>query len=544
MINKKEFDLLLQEIFRIENKIVEIKVLKQFEKASEFETILEKIRLQAKDIILDNTNTSNSFDELSLDVISKLIMLDSNIDYFILKTNNIIESTNESKIDAEALRQVKRLWDSLEMDIKIWNKSKHNPIEEIEYNKHIGKITLENIIFQLQTEGVLDFTRVFKYCKKELLLNAIEKVLFEGAKNEFQDEIRKNRLIELAKKVSEQDLYDYKLWQQILMIKDVRSRDDHIEIMGNLQDKRKYIIDEDDRKPVKIKEELEDTSLEVYDNETLFATIKSWFSGISEFFNQRNMELNWKTIEGPAFRAEFADNSHKYSRKSLDKDTVQKVKKLIVATNGVAKYNFEKDSKFENLEELIFLDRKNTSEVNLSPDKTYNCIGNDCFANCDNLKNISFGKIEVIGERAFKNCNSLTNITFSNSLKNINEDAFLDCKNLRKVEFLGSLQLYILERPQNIINCFKGTNLEEITFSNIESAFNFAITNCPNLQKIYISNIPGMEVPFKTCKYRLGREEGIVAFVGENSLRLWKKRNTTVRFFELTEEDMKKYKQT
>ena len=193
MINKKEFDLLLQEIFRIENKIVEIKVLKQFEKSSEFETELEKIRLQAKDIVLDNTNSSIGFDKLSLDVISKLIILDSNIDYFILKTNNIIESTNESKIDAEALKQVKRLWDSLEMDLKIWNKSQHNPIEEIEYNKHIGKITLENIIFQLQTEGVLDFTRVFKYCKKELLINAIEKVLFEGAKNEFHDEIRKKK---------------------------------------------------------------------------------------------------------------------------------------------------------------------------------------------------------------------------------------------------------------------------------------------------------------------------------------------------------------
>ncbi len=541
MINKKEFDLLLQEIFRIENKIVEIKVLKQFEKATEFENILEKIRLQAKDIILDNGNTSSGFDELSLEVISELIILDSNIDYFILKTNNIIESTNESKIDAEALRQVKRLWDSLEMDIEIWNKSKHNPIEEIEYNKHIGKITLENIIFQLQTEGVLDFTRVFKYCKKELLLNAIEKVLFEGAKDEFQDEIRKNRLIELAKKVSEQDLYDYKLWQQILMVKNVRSRDDHIEIMGNLQDKRKYVVDEDDRKPIKIMQEIGDASLEVYDNETIFTTIKNWFSGISEFFNQKNMEANWATPEGPAFRAEFEDGSYKYSRKILDGDTVQNVKKLLIATNGVAKYNFEKGSKFENLEEIIFSDVKNTSGVNLSPDKTYNCIGNDCFADCNNLKQISFGKIEVIGERAFQNCNNLTNITFSKALKNINEDAFLDCKNLTRVEFLGDLQLYILERPQNIINCFKGTNLEEIVFATIESAFNFAITNCPNLKRILVSSIPGMEVPFKICKYRLGREEGIVAFVGENSLRLWKKRNTTVRFFELTQEDMRKY---
>ena len=157
------------------------------------------------------------------------------------------------------------------------------------------------------------------------------------------------------------------------------------------------------------------------------------------------------------------------------------------------------------------------------------------------LKNISFGKIEVIGERAFKNCNSLTSLTFSSNLKNINEDAFLDCKNLTKVEFLGSLQLYILERPQNILNCFKGTNLEEIIFANIESAFNFAITNCPNLKKIYVSDIPDMELPFKVCKYRLGREEGIVHFIGENSLRLWKKRNTTIRFFELTDDDIEKY---
>lgn len=542
MINKKEFDLLLQEIFRIENKIVEIKVLKQFEKASEYEIILENIRFQAKDIVLNNENNSSGFDELSREVISKLILLDSDIDYFILKTNNVIESTNENKIDAEALKQVKRLWDSLGTDIEIWNQTSHNPIEEIEYNKHIGKITLENIIYQLQTEGVLDFTKVFKYCKKELLLNAIEKVLFEGAKNEFHDEIRKNRLIELAKKVSEQDLYDYKLWQQILMIKDVRSRDDHIEIMGNLQDKRKYNIDENSKEFYKQNSNLEnENSLDVYYDETILDTLKRWFSCMSEFFSQRRMDVLWETNQGPAFKAEFEDKSYKYSREKLDKNIVEKVKKLTIATNGIAKYNFEKNAKFENLEEIIFLDEKNVSEVNLSPDKTYNCIGNDCFSDCTNLKNVSFGKIEVIGERAFKNCINLTDITFSKSLKNINEDAFLNCKNIKAVKFLGNLQLYILDRPQNVINCFKGTSLEEITFANIESAFNFAITNCPNLKRILVSDIPGMEVPFKTCKYRLGREDGIVSFVGENSLSLWKKKNTTIRFFELTDEDKKKY---
>ena len=67
---------------------------------------------------------------------------------------------------------------------------------------------------------------------------------------------------------------------------------------------------------------------------------------------------------------------------------------------------------------------------------------------------------------------------------NIGEDAFKGCINLNKVTFLGDLKLYILQRPQNVINCFRDTNLEEIVFANIEAAFNFAITDCPNLKTI------------------------------------------------------------
>ena len=81
MINKKEFDLLLQEISQIENKIVEIKVLNQFDKANEYEIRLENIREKAKDISLNQDGSSTGFDELSLSVIVDLISLDSDIDY-------------------------------------------------------------------------------------------------------------------------------------------------------------------------------------------------------------------------------------------------------------------------------------------------------------------------------------------------------------------------------------------------------------------------------------------------------------------------------
>lgn len=252
------------------------------------------------------------------------------------------------------------------------------------------------------------------------------------------------------------------------------------------------------------------------------------------------MLLNWKTSSGPAFKAKLEDDSTIFAKDFLNKQIVENVKKLTIATNGVAKYHFEKDTKFYNLEEIEFLGDKATSGVNLSPDRTYRCIGTEVFENCEKLKKVSFGKIEMIGERAFQNCKNLSDIIFTGELKNIGENAFLNCENLTKVEFTGELKLYILDRPQNILNCFKGTSLEEVIFSNIDSVFNFAIANSPNLKRILVSNID-VQIPFKTCKYRLGREEGIVSFVGEKALNLWKKKNSTIRFFELTNEDKKRY---
>ena len=56
MINKKEFDLLLKEVFQIENKIEEMKILNHFDKASEYNNKLEEIKNKAKNIDLDNEN--------------------------------------------------------------------------------------------------------------------------------------------------------------------------------------------------------------------------------------------------------------------------------------------------------------------------------------------------------------------------------------------------------------------------------------------------------------------------------------------------------
>lgn len=122
MINKKEFDLLLKEIFQIENKIEEIKILNQFDKANEFENILKTIREDAKHIVLEDNNALSGFDDISLEVLLKLILLDSEIDYSILKTNNLIESAEDNKLDAEILEKIKKSWENLEENIRNWKK--------------------------------------------------------------------------------------------------------------------------------------------------------------------------------------------------------------------------------------------------------------------------------------------------------------------------------------------------------------------------------------------------------------------------------------
>lgn len=536
MINKKEFDLLLQEIFRIESKIEEVKILNKFDIANEFEDKLVSIKLKAKEIVLDAENQSKGFDDISLEVFNDLLNLDSEVEFFVLKTNNTIESSENNLIDREAIEKVKQLWEYLDNEINKWNLSKHNPIEEIEFSKFIGQVTLENTIFQLQVEAIIDFPKIFKYCKKEYLINAIKEVLFQGAKEEFDDTKRRNRLVDLAKNIVEDDLYDYKLWQQILMIKNIRSKDSHIEMIGSIRDidNRKYEIEFEKN------QNYGENKLEVVDDGSIINAIRIWFTNFKESAAQKKYALDWGSIRGPAFKTILTDGSTKYLEKYIDKKVIENTKELVIASNGIAKYYFDKNTNWDNLEHLSFLEEKKSACINLSPDKSLCCIGKETFSNCKKLEKIEFGKIEIIGDRAFQGCTNLREIVFPENIMNIGDDAFLDCTNLKKVTFLGDLKLYIMQRPQNIINCFKGTNIEEIIFANLQTAFDFAIANCPKLKRIIISS-SNISIPFKICKYRIGREEGIVSFIGENSINLWKKRNSSIRFFELTEQDKKDY---
>ena len=488
MINKSKFDLILKEISLIETKIIEIKIDEQFDEAKGFDSRLHDIKNMAMEIKYDQ-DSKDELDEQSLEVIEKLLELNFDIDYFILKSSNILESAEISQENEKERESIKESWDKLEQTIKEWNAIEHNPIEEIEKNKMIGKIALEIILKQLLIEGVLDLHKALFCCSKEQLINAIKYYLFDIAQGEEKDSSHRVTLIDLAKGLTERDLFNYQIWDELLKSMNVDPSVNRFEIVGNLSEMYDSISDEKGK------------------NET----------------------------------SEENNETEEYAMTTLNQYCVENVVNLFIASNGISKHNICKNAEWKKLEKVFFTtEEDNKAGVKTSPNREYNSIGNGSFANANNLKEVEFGKIQIVGDKAFENCTSLENIVFSESIINLGEKCFSGCTKLKNVEFRVAPSVYLHKRPQNIISAFENTNLEMIVFPNIDSITNFGFTNCYNLKEIRIKDLNTM-IPYKMCKYRIGRIEGILTYTGEKALSLWKKKNSNVRFFELTDYDYKKY---
>lgn len=146
-------------------------------------------------------------------------------------------------------------------------------------------------------------------------------------------------------------------------------------------------------------------------------------------------------------------------------------------------------------------------------------LGNRCFKNCKNLKEIElYGDIPVwndetfmgcsalekvvigystsdikeIGTRAFKGCNSLSDISsivISAHVNTIKEEAFMDCENLPAVGFTINTIYGDARKSLQVIgnsafeNCKKLTTFLTTTFSNVTTIGDYAFKGCDSLKQ-------------------------------------------------------------
>ncbi len=535
MIKNKVFELLVNEINRIEAQIAEVKVLECFYEARIFESILKEIADGAKNIFQDEEPDDNS---QAIPYLKELLELASDIDYFLMKATNFIESVSIEVNDYEAVEEIKIKWKAIEKALSDWNTSYHNPIEKIEKEKEISLKIIDIIIEQISVEGILDLTKAIKLVTADSIVGSLKIILFDGAEK-CLDESLKLKYIGLAKSITKDDLLDYKLWLDIMQIKGMSAKSSHIEIVYNPSYKKDISIfqqeDVDDQEQDAL------ALIETKPYMGMLYDLRNKFNQYVEMNHQMRMDKNWGVPgKTPSFKNYLIDDTVNYEVDFITKKIVENTKKLKVATPTLCKYNFENGAIWYYLEEVEFFDRKTRTKRSKS-DRSYSYIGSDTFANCEALKNINFGMVELIGERAFKNCPELRKVVFSNNIKSVGKDAFADCINLVSVEFVDDLETYILERPQTILNCFKGTSVKEILFPRLETSDVYSIVDCPTLEDIFVNNIACMSIPFKTCKYVLGEKEGIVSFVSRKALEMWKDKNKGIRFFELTDEDIEHF---
>ena len=529
MIKNKGFELLLNEISKIEGKIIELKISGRFYEARLYETALSNIQNQAKSIFKDEESDDNS---QSLVPFRKLLELETNIDYYLMRINNFIEPAQPSNRNYKAVQKVQKKWDELKQEHNKWLKEEHNPIEQVEYEKQLAKSIVELLIASISVEGVVDLTMATKYVTEEQITNVVKEIFFDVAEKMTDRDLRQ-KYIDIAKNLDPEEIIDYKLWQELAQTQG--AEENTIEVIYKPKYKRQTSF-----QMLKQDEGNETALMEWVPDDGIWTSIIKFLNGLFDNSNQRRMENNWGIPnKTPAFKNEMMDGTTCYEMEFIDKDIIENTRKLYVASPVVGKYNFEKGSQWYGLEELIFCDK--VKRVHTKQDQDYSYVGSDAFQNCESLLNIDFGRIEMIGERSFKNCTGLRKIIFTNTVRSIAKDAFKGCKQLKSVEFTNDLDEYILDRPQTILDCFEDSNLQEILFPKIENVYNYAIVNCPKLENIYVADIACMAIPFKVCKYVLGKEEGIVSFVGKTALELWKKKNSGVRFFELSQEEKEFY---
>ncbi len=114
-------------------------------------------------------------------------------------------------------------------------------------------------------------------------------------------------------------------------------------------------------------------------------------------------------------------------------------------------------------------------------------IGDEAFANCSNLTNISIpNSITYIGDDVFANCSNLTNISIPNSITYIGYDVFRGCNNLKYNENNNGKYLGNKENPYLVLVDVIDTSVSEFSISDsCQIIYAYAFDGCWNLTEIY-----------------------------------------------------------
>lgn len=136
--------------------------------------------------------------------------------------------------------------------------------------------------------------------------------------------------------------------------------------------------------------------------------------------------------------------------------------------------------------EKAFWHCRNLTTVGFDRDSAYTELPERCFKDCENLKNITFGKIQYLSALAFDACTSLQSVDLTNVLS-LDSSAFDNCTSLSEVVYGDTDST---EKATVSASAFQDTaSLETVMLgSSVQTVEANAFANCANLKTAYISD--------------------------------------------------------
>ncbi|MDO4154471.1 MAG: leucine-rich repeat protein [Clostridia bacterium] len=129
---------------------------------------------------------------------------------------------------------------------------------------------------------------------------------------------------------------------------------------------------------------------------------------------------------------------------------------------------------------------RSLTTVGFARDSIYTELPEQCFKDCQNLKNVTFGRIDYLSALAFDACTSMETVDLTNVLS-LDSTAFDNCTSLAEVVYGDS---DAAEKATVSASAFADTaSLETVMLgSAVQSVEANAFANCANLKTAYISD--------------------------------------------------------
>lgn len=129
---------------------------------------------------------------------------------------------------------------------------------------------------------------------------------------------------------------------------------------------------------------------------------------------------------------------------------------------------------------------RSLTTVGFDRDSVYTELPEQCFKDCQNLKNVTFGRIDYLSALAFDACTSMETVDLTNVLS-LDSTAFDNCTSLAEVVYGDS---DAQEKATVSASAFEDTpSLETVMLgSAVQSVEANAFANCANLKTAYISD--------------------------------------------------------